>query len=232
MGLLLPSSCVLCDCSVSRVISLCKSCEGDLPILVNACKTCGLPLDVENKNNIVCGHCLQTSTSVDYTLCLYHYQAPLDYLITALKYKQQLSHAAILGDLLLRRLQQQITEELPDCIIPVPLHKKRLIKRGFNQSLEIARPVAKKLNIQIDVKSVRRKKLTLAQADLSAAQRKKNVKDCFEIQSKEKMIYSHVVIIDDVVTTGSTINELAKLLKQSGVKKVGVWSLTRAVLGA
>ena len=151
MGLLLPSSCVLCDCSVSRAISLCESCENDLPVLMNACKQCGLPLDTTNKNNAVCGHCLQTSISVDYTLCLYHYQAPLDYLITTLKYKQQLSHAAILGGLLLNRLQQQEKEDLPDCIIPIPLHKNRLVKRGFNQSLEIARPVAKNLNIPIDL---------------------------------------------------------------------------------
>lgn len=231
MGLLLPSSCVLCDCSVSRAISLCESCENDLPILMDACKQCGLPLDTANENNAVCGHCLHTSTSVDYTLCLYHYQEPLDYLITTLKYKQQLSHAAILGNLLLGRLQKQAIEDFPDCIIPVPLHKNRLVKRGFNQSLEIARPVAKKFNIPIDVKSVRRKRQTLAQAELNATQRKKNVRGCFEIRSEGLVKYRHVVIIDDVVTTGSTINELAKQLKQSGVQKVGVWSIARAVLG-
>jgi len=232
MGLLLPSSCVLCDCSVTRAISLCKSCEEDLPILINACKQCGLPLDTANENNAICGHCLDVSTSIDYTLSLYHYQAPLDYLITTLKYKQQLSHAAILGNLLLARLQQQAIDDLPDCIIPVPLHKNRLVKRGFNQSLEIARPVSKQFNIPIDIKSVRRKRQTLAQADLNAAQRKKNVRGCFEMQSKNPANYRHVVIVDDVVTTGSTINEMAKQLKRSGVQKVGVWSIARAVLGA
>jgi ComF family protein len=232
MGLLLPSFCVLCDSLVFRTISLCESCENDFPLLENACQTCGLPLNIENKNNTFCGHCLQGESSVDYTRCLYHYQAPLDYLITNLKYKQQLSYAAILGDLLLRRLQklEQWEEGVPDCIIPVPLHRGRLVKRGFNQSLEIVRPVAKKLNISIDVKTVRRKRQTLAQADLNAVQRNTNVKGCFEIQSQKAVNYHHVVIIDDVVTTGSTINELAKQLKQSGVQKVGVWSIARAIL--
>jgi ComF family protein len=236
MGLLLPSSCVLCDCSVSRAISLCKSCEEGLPILINACKQCGLPLDTANENNAVCGHCLDASTSVDYTMCLYHYQSPLDYLITTLKYKQQLSHAAILGYLLLDKLKQQPIKDLPDCIIPVPLHKNRLVKRGFNQSLEIARPVSQYFNIPIDLKCIIRKKQTSAQADLNATQRKKNVKGCFELSSKASsrtpVNYRHVVIIDDVVTTGSTINEMAKQLKRSGVERVDVWSIARAVLSS
>ena len=231
MGFSLPSSCVLCDSSVSRAISLCESCENDLPTLKNACKQCGLPLSAAKENNVVCGHCLQTSTSIDYTLCLYHYQAPMDYLITTLKYKQQLSHAAILGHLLLDQLKHQSLEDLPDCIIPVPLHKNRLVKRGFNQSLEIVRPVSKYFDIPIDVKSIFRKKQTLAQTDLNAVQRKKNVKGCFEIPTKDSLNYHHVVIVDDVVTTGSTINEMAKQLKRSGVQKVGVWSIARAVLG-
>jgi len=217
---------------VSRAISLCKSCEEDFPVLLDACKTCGLPLDAANESNsAVCGHCLQISTYVDYTLCLYHYQAPLDYLITTLKYNQQLSHATILGHLLLARLEGEVIGNYPDCIIPVPLHKRRLVKRGFNQSLEIVRNVAEYLNIPIELTSVKRKKRTLAQAELNAVQRKKNVKGCFDVKIELAENYSHVVIIDDVVTTGSTINELAKQLKKSGIKKVGVWSIARAVLG-
>ena len=173
MGLLLPSSCVLCDCLVSRTISLCKSCEKAFPVLINACTTCGLPLETSKNTNSVCGHCLKESTNIDYTLCLYHYQAPLDYLITTLKYNQQLSHAKILGCLLLDRLEEQKIENYPECIMPVPLHRSRLVKRGFNQSLEIARVVANKLNIPIDTKMILRKKQTLAQADLNAVQRKK-----------------------------------------------------------
>ncbi len=226
----LHSSCVLCGGSVSRSISLCESCEGDFPILASACKQCGLPLFKVSEHDTVCGECLKTSSMIDYTLCLFHYQAPLDFLITTLKYKQQLSHAEILGQLLLTRLKQEKKGELPECIIPVPLHKSRLVKRGFNQSIEIARPVAKALKLTIDTKLVERNRKTSAQTDLNASQRRKNVKNCFEIKLQKAINYDHVVIVDDVVTTGSTINELAKLLKQSGVKKVGVWAISRAVL--
>ncbi len=229
MGLFSRSSCVLCDVSVSRPISLCEACEGDFPVLMSSCKQCGLPLDAAKAYDTVCGECIKTPSMVDYTLCLYHYQAPIDYLITTLKYKQQLSHANILGQLLLTRIKQENENNLPDCIIPVPLYKSRLVKRGFNQSLEIARPVAKALTLAIDTKLVRKNRATSAQTNLNAMQRKENVKNCFEVVAKKAINYDHVVIIDDVVTTGSTINELAKKLKQSGVKKVGVWAIARAI---
>lgn len=230
MGLRLNSSCVLCGDSTLNSMSLCDPCREDLPTLKNACEQCGIPLNVSS--NSVCGQCIKIPPAVDYTLSLYHYQIPMDYLITELKFNQQLPHAAILGQLLLARIiELQNSDDLPDVILPVPLHKSRLIKRGFNQSLEISRPVAKYFDIPIETRMVSRNKPTRAQTDLNASQRKKNVRGCFELQKQpEKLANKHVVIIDDVVTTGSTTNELALLLKKSGVEKVGVWSIARAVL--
>ena len=231
MGLFLKSACVLCGDSVSAIISLCNACKNDFPVLDNACQQCGLPLESASDSSVICGQCIQSPPAVDYTLCLYHYQIPLDYLITELKYNQKLPHASILGQLFLARLLDVAPEDVPDAILPVPLHKSRLVKRGFNQSLEIARPIAKKLKIPIALDIVRRKRQTRAQADLTAIERKKNVRDCFEIIKQETLsAYQHIVIIDDVVTTGSTTNELARLLKKAGVKKVGVWSVARAVI--
>ena len=231
MGLFLKSACVLCGDSVVETISLCEPCRQDFPILENACLQCGLPLESANEHNAICGHCLKTPTAVDYTLCLYHYQTPLDYLITELKYNQKLAHAAILSELFLARLSKESTESPPDVILPVPLHKNRLIKRGFNQSLEIARPIAKQLDIPIGLDLVRRRRQTRTQTDLTAVERKKNIQGCFEIIKKESLSdYDHIVIVDDVVTTGSTANELATLLKKSGVEKVGVWSIARAII--
>ncbi len=231
MGLFLKSACVLCGDSVVKTISLCESCRQDFPILENACLQCGLPLGSANEHNAICGQCLKSPTAIDYTSCLYHYEIPLDYLITELKYNQKLVHAAILAELLLARLSEGSAENLPDVILPVPLHKSRLIKRGFNQSLEIARPIAKQLDIPIGLDLVRRKKQTRTQTDLTAVERKKNIRGCFEIIKKDSLSeYDHIVIVDDVVTTGSTTNELATLLKKSGVKKVGVWSIARAII--
>jgi len=231
MGLFLKSACVLCGDSVAKTISLCESCRQDFPILENACLQCGLPLESASEHNDICGQCLKSPTTIDYTLCLYHYQIPIDYLITELKYNQKLTHAAILAELFLARLSKEPAENLPDVILPVPLHKNRLIKRGFNQSLEIARPIAKQLNIPIGLDLVKRKRQTRTQTDLTAVERRKNIRGCFEIIKKESLSdYNHIVIVDDVVTTGSTANELATLLKKSGVKKVSVWSIARAVI--
>ncbi len=231
MGLFLKSACVLCGEAVSNTISLCNDCRDDFPKLENACHQCGLPLESANEHDVVCGQCFKHPTAVDYTLCLYHYQIPLDYLITELKYNQKLSHAAILAALFLARLSKEPTKSLPEVILPVPLHKNRLIKRGFNQSIEIARPIAKQLSIPIGLDLVRRKRQTRTQTDLTALERKKNIRGCFEVTKQENLsVYDHIVIIDDVVTTGSTANELATLLKKSGVKKVGVWSVARAII--
>ncbi len=225
------SSCVLCGDSVTDAISLCKPCKNDLPLLENACQQCGLPLNDAAVDNSTCGQCIQQPPDIDYTLCLYHYQMPVDFLITELKYNQQLSHAKILGQCLLARLKKENIKEIPDFILPVPLHKQRLVKRGFNQSLEIARPIAKYFDIPIDLKTIRRNRQTLAQANLNITERKKNIRGCFELKLKDGALTGkHIVIIDDVVTTGSTINELAKLLKKAGAEKVGVWSIARAVL--
>jgi len=218
------SSCVLCGDTTSEPISLCKPCQGDLPRIKNACECCGLPILEPSLG--LCGDCLTSPLEVDYTKSLFYYDSPIDHLIGQLKFKEALSAASILGHLLAESVE--MVEDLPDVIVPVPLHKKRLVQRGFNQSLEIARPVSKQLKLPIDTNLVRRTKSTRAQAKLNVSERKKNIKDCFEIQHQQ--IYQHVVLIDDVMTTGSTINELARVLKLSGVKKVGVWSIARAIL--
>ncbi len=233
MGHFLNSSCVLCGESTSQCISLCLSCQQDLPRIKSACSCCGIPTPTDVDR---CGLCLKSSSSVDYTFSLFQYESPVDYLISQLKFNQQLSYAAILGHLLKQSLTGSIAKNgKPDIILPVPLHKSRLVKRGFNQSLEIARPVSKALRIPIDYQFVRRTRKTMVQSDLTAVERRKNIKNCFEMTKTTEMAtqvqnYKHVVIVDDVVTTGSTTNELAKVLKKSGVEKVGVWTIGRAII--
>ncbi len=218
------SSCVLCGDSTDQCISLCLPCQNDLPRISSACCRCGIPITL---NESICGQCITSPPEVDYTFSLFSYESPVDYLITQLKFNQKLPFAEIMGYLLKQALVGTMDEnKLPDVILPVPLHKTRLAKRGFNQSLEIARPIAKALKIPVDYQFVRRVKKTISQTDLTAKERRRNIKGCFEVSPKPA--YNHVVIIDDVVTTGSTTNELAKALKQSGVGKVGVWTIGRA----
>ena len=224
----MKSNCVLCDSQIDEETSLCDGCRHDLPEVVHACKSCALPIAVESENNY-CGHCLSQENAVDYAMTLFRYVNPVDYLINQMKFQQQLTIAAVLADLLKAKIEKSILEYgLPDLILPMPLHTKRLTKRGFNQSLEISKPLANSLSVPIELNLVTRSKETKAQMNLNKNQRHKNVSGCFSMIAKTEA--SHIVIVDDVVTTGATTNELAKLLKKSGVDKVGVWSLARAEL--
>ena len=226
------TACVLCDKTIKREIALCRACDNDLPRISHACKQCGIPLSLDSQ--AICGQCIKTPSAVDYIISLFHYESPVDYMISELKFNQQLSFATIFGVLLYSKIKSSTEiERLPDVLLPVPLYSKRLVKRGFNQSLEIAKIVAKNLNLEVNTSLIKRIRNTRAQMDLSAQERKRNIKGCFEInpvETVDKPAYKHIVIVDDVVTTGSTVNEIASLLKKMGVETVGVWSIARAEL--
>ena len=116
--------------------------------------------------------------------------------------------------------------DLPDCLLPVPLHQRRLRERGYNQSIELARPLASLTGLPLSCDHVVRCRHTAPQVGNRIDARRRNIRGAFAIRAPVEA--THVLIIDDVVTTGSTVNELAKLLKSSGVHRVGVLSLARA----
>ncbi|MCK5917942.1 MAG: ComF family protein [Cocleimonas sp.] len=222
--------CVLCDAKVTGAISLCEPCLEDLPRIKTTCYQCGLPLESKLEASL-CGQCQQSLPPIDYLISSLHYAYPVGYLVSQLKFQRDLTYAKIFAQLLLTTLQQQYKarhSELPEIIIPVPLHKKRSRQRGFNQALEIARPIAKELNIPILVNAIERIKHTEAQSLLSALERRKNLHNSFVFS--KPITAEHIVLVDDVVTTGTTVYELATLLKKSGVKKVGVWAVARATI--
>ena len=220
---LFTPSCVLCD-DIAGEISLCDACRQDLPNTHYTCEQCGLPFE-EKMEDALCGQCQQSPPPIDYLISSLIYDYPVDYLVSQLKFNRNLSYAKILSQLLLDTLRSQ-QHEPPDLIIPVPLHKKRLRKRGFNQALEIARPIAKAFHIPIEKHAIKRTKQTEAQSLLSATERKKNLLHSFSLL--KPITAKHIVIVDDVVTTGTTVFELAGLLKRSGAEKVGVWAVARA----
>jgi ComF family protein len=220
--------CVLCDTKVTQNISLCAACLQDLPRIIHSCYRCALPLQNEVVDTL-CGECQQSPPPVDYLISSLHYAYPVGYLISQLKFQRHLSHAKIFSQLLLTTLQAYYIKPsttLPDVIIPVPLHKKRIRQRGFNQALEIARPIAKGLDIPILGNVIQRTKYTQAQSLLSAVERRKNLRRSFAVV--KPITADHIVLLDDVVTTGTTVYELAILLKKQGVKTVGVWAVARA----
>jgi ComF family protein len=146
------------------------------------------------------------------------------HLIAGLKFSANYKNARLLGVLLAEGLKQH--PQLPDCIMPVPLHKARYRERGFNQSIEIARTVGKELQIPVDVLSCVRHRDTPHQTQLTAKQRRTNVKNAFTII--KPITAQHIAIVDDVMTTGSTVHELATVLKKAGAVQVDVWVCARA----
>lgn len=140
------------------------------------------------------------------------------------------------GRVLTMYLLKTLTQEYrmsgwPDLIIPVPLHKKRLRQRGYNQALEIGRTISREAGIPLCKHLVKRSKDTPQQTGLSATDRKKNVRNAFEIQSRDPILENKVVaLVDDVVTTGITMTELALCFRKTGVKEIHVWTLARTIL--
>ncbi len=215
--------CRLCDTiNQHQDSAICTTCINELPYINQACSRCALPMS--NTNSPVCGHCLSLPPSYDVLLSPFEYRFPIDTFITELKFNQKLYNRQILGKLFSEFITARKTP-LPECIIPVPLHPKRLQQRGYNQSLEIARIVSKNLDIPIERHWCERVKNTEPQSGLNAENRQHNIKNAFNIKKQQQ--YTHVAIFDDVVTTGHTIEALSKLLRHENVNIIQVWSIAR-----
>ncbi len=221
---LLPPTCILCGQHGFDSQDICHACFIDLKKNLCCCSRCAKILETTQLKPLLCGACISQTPAFDGTYAPFIYQDVLAYLVTTLKFNHQYKNARLLGYLLADYLQK--TAELPEIIIPVPLHPQRFRERGFNQSIEIAKSLSRHLNIPIDTQSCIRKRNTLHQIDLPARQRQSNMKQAFKV--KQPMKARHIAILDDVMTTGSTVNELAKVLKQSGVNRVDIWVCGRA----
>jgi ComF family protein len=173
---------------------------------------------------MLCGRCLSRPPAFDRTYAPFIHQGAIRHLISNLKFGANYKNARLLGMLLAEYLSH--TAELPDLILPVPLHKTRYRSRSFNQAIEIARTVSRELVIPLDLTSCRRQRDTPHQTELSAKQRRKNINKAFSLI--KPINAEHIAILDDVMTTGSTAHELAALLKKSGVIKVDIWVCARA----
>lgn len=246
------TECYLCGCDVANNMEpvtstdsnnkqhqspiICQYCHLKLPLSDNLCTTCGLPLYINlngNKSNVsgtthskVCGSCLINSPIFNRVVSAFHYEQPISDFITHLKYSGQLHLAPILSDYLTCALKRTYKiPELPQLVIPVPLHRKKIIKRGFNQSRLIANLVSNSLNIEVLNNGCERIKETQAQSGLDSTERKANIKNAFEISIR---LPAHVAIVDDVVTTGMTVSELTEKAISAGAERVDVWCIARA----
>lgn len=214
----LPNSCILCG-SDSRDV-LCVPCIDDLPPLPMArCPLCAEPSAQSER----CGHCLGQSPHFDATFALYRYDFPFDRLIHAFKYGGQLALAPWLGT----ALAEAVKEADFDLIIPLPLHPRRLCERGYNQSGEVAKFLARRLGRPLDLDHCRRSRATPPQAELPLDKRLNNVRGAFECSTDFSGL--HILLVDDVMTTGATLDECARTLKLHGAARVSVAVAARAL---
>lgn len=221
---LFPSTCIFCNAQSKRELDLCALCENDLPFLKNYCVQCAEPLP---EGQTICGICQNNQRVFIRMFVLFHYQAPINQLILGLKFHNRLVNAKILGGLLADHLYDKYrSQNKPEVIIPTPLHSLRLGERGYNQALELARPIAKRLKIRLEKSSVIRVRNTLPQVLLPAKKRKQNISQAFKITKMKH--YKHVAVIDDVITTGNTVTELCKMLHHAGVEQIDVWCCAKA----
>lgn len=222
---LLPSSCLLCGGGAEEGLELCSACTADLPRNSPGCRRCALPLPGITEDRL-CGRCLQSPPPFERVLSPFLYRPPLDHLIHALKFRRRLPAARLLGTHLADWVEARLTTP-PELIVPVPLHSGRLFERGFNQALELARPVARRLGITVEPGLCRRLRPAARQSSLRAAARRDNVRGAFSVAGR--LDARHVAIVDDVLTTGQTAGELTRVLRQAGAERVEVWVCARAV---
>ena len=221
---LFPVRCRLCGTSAATGPGLCQPCIREAPWLAHVCACCSLPLSASRDDDL-CGRCQKQAPAFDATTALFHYRPPIDYLIKRLKFSGELAIGPLLSGLLAKRLAAREVA-LPELLIPVPLHHSRLQQRGFNQATELARAVAGSLEIKTTHRLCLRNRKTEPQSLLSHNARRLNLRNAFTVSSDR--IPAHVAIIDDVMTTGHTANELSRALKAAGASRVEVWVIARA----
>lgn len=179
-------------------------------------------MPLEDKASKECGDCLKHAPAFDATIVASDYAPPADQLVLALKFGNRLELAGLFAGMLHDALMNTPSLELPQRLIATPLGPQRLMERGFNQALEIAKPLSRRVGLALDTKLVLRQRETQAQALLHPDARRKNIRGAFGIRPEaiDRLRGLHVGIVDDVITTGETLNELATTLKRFGAARV------------
>ncbi|MCS0659621.1 ComF family protein [Massilia terrae] len=217
-GALLPSCCALCGEVCGAVV--CTDCHAQYVAVRTRCGRCANPLaDGETGQ---CGKCLADPPAFDATIVGADYAAPLDQLVLQLKFGSRLALAPWFAHLLRDAVLARPALALPDVLCPVPLGPRRLVERGFNQALEIARPLGRSIGVPVQARLAVRAVETRAQSGVSPQERRQNMRGAFGVEAEMMAVVEgrHVGVVDDVMTSGSTLDELAATLKQAGAARV------------
>ena len=231
IDLILPASCSYCRSPVrdSGIPRFCKECWSDFsPLQGPVCPSCGKPFgspeSLADSPEHECFHCRKTPPHYDQALAAGLFEGPLREAIHIFKYRPLRS----LGEPLARWMAGQVRMTVPlDMAMPVPLHKKRLRHRGFNQALLLAHGVSERFAMPLNYDNLMRVRYTRPQVELSGRERAENVRGAFNLIRPAEVRDKRILLIDDVFTTGATMNECAKVLKDAGAASVTVLTLAR-----
>ncbi|QIK39131.1 ComF family protein [Caldichromatium japonicum] len=224
LDLIYPPTCLLCGApGVGQ--DLCLGCHSELPYHRLACSRCGLPFADEMPPGRLCGRCQRRPPPFAQCLTVFSYAGPVPFLVTGAKFHGHLEAARLLGQCLAERVSESGVE-LPEALVPVPLHPRRQRARGYNQAFEIGRVAARLLRLPIEPQLAARIIDTPPQTMLDGRARRRNVRRAFAVRGMAAG--RHLAIVDDVMTTGSTLSELTKALLRSGARRVDAWVIARA----
>ncbi|WP_395610266.1 ComF family protein [Pseudomonas sp. B22129] len=220
-------SCLICDEPAESADCVCNVCETELPWLMEHCEVCALPLPMEG---LTCGQCQKKPPAFKQVIAPWTYGFPVDTLITRFKHQSRWPLGHMLARLLGRHLQHRFDNaELtrPDCLLPVPMARKRLRERGFNQAQMLARWLSERLDLPHNEQVLLRPHETVAQQALDAKTRQRNLLTAFTLAPGAQVQGRHFALVDDVLTTGATAHSLARLLMDAGACQVDVYCLAR-----
>ncbi len=223
---IINQSCLLCDERTDNPYPLCVPCEAELPWLHEGCQVCALPLPMAG---LTCGQCSKHPPAFERVEAPWHYAFPVDTLITRFKHNSRWPLGRLMAQLLGHWLEHCFDEGLPrpQRLLPVPMARKRLRQRGFNQAAMLANWLSASLGIACDERLLLRRRETQAQQDLDARARKRNLANAFVLAPDAEVKGLHLALVDDVLTTGATANTLARLLLDAGAARVDVYCLAR-----
>jgi ComF family protein len=216
---LLPPRCIVCDAPGKAGVDLCVACLAALPRQGPACPRCALP----QPDGRLCASCLQTPPPVDTAHAAFTYAFPLDRLLPRLKFHGDFAAGRVMA---LAMADSFAALPPPQALVPVPLHASRLRTRGYDQALELARPLARALGLPVRCDLLERCKPTRAQSTLDADARQRNLRGAFRLHP-EARLPTHVALFDDVMTTGATLHAAAAVLRAAGVQRIDAWACAR-----
>lgn len=220
IGALLPTHCLICGEAGISGHDLCPDCFTALPWLGAACARCARPLGPAEGGQAICGVCQRQPPPLDATIAAFVYGWPVAGLLRRFKFHQDLAAGRLLVQLLDERCRQA---PRPQALVPLSLHVARLRQRGYDQALELARPLARRLDLPC-LPGLTRVRKTRAQSELDAAARGRNLRNAFVAAAG---MPSHVALVDDVMTTGATLYAAARALRGAGVQRVDAWVCAR-----